>query len=394
MGLYDKLQNAISAGMNTVDPLFGGLIPRRTYEETPVIKEKKVKRQVNESPSLPRAENPVRQTGLQKASTSLLKPSNPNADKNYVFDWTEQELGIERSKVDLARDQLKHRMSQDTAELSLDTREQDRKEANDRTTSAINREKTDIDHRKQALDEWKTQNPEGEIKESADGEIVVIDKRSGKTIKTGIKGNNLSEEKKLELAAKNAKDLENIRQKNREKLKATPSGDEKKINPSQQRTAEKDAASELLNNPNYAWLNPKGVVTMSDDGRVIIDRTKLKGSKIDVENSTKVLDQFEKDWKAKSNERMNKTFTASSGGDEIDLDDDETVEMIAPDGGKLMVPKSEVEATRAKGARLAGESAAPASGQKPIEVDDSIELLYNDQNKVVGARNRKTPKVP
>ena len=396
MGLYDKLNQNIAAGMNSFDPLFGGLIPRRVIEDVPPRQQ----RIVSESslPAMPRPVERVRETGMDKVSKGIMGQQKP---MDVVIDWTGEKLALEKKKLDLERDKVGYTREMNEKKYGLDAREQERKELDDRNTLDIDRDKQEIDHRKTALDEWKTKNPEGQIETTKDGKIVIIDKRTGKSIDTGLTADSISEEKKLELQAKNAQELETVRQKNRVALEQTKNANTKlrNINPSQQRTAERDAAQEILNDPNYSWLEKSGYVVKEKDGSITINRPD-KASKPQ-ENFT--IDAFEKEWKKRSEARINKTFDNgnTNAGDPNAGGNVKTIEMINPRSGeKIQVPENEIEQARKDGAIIEGEqSNAPANNGRllntvpPEAVDDSIELYYNDQGKVIGARNRKNPKI-
>ena len=379
--------------MNPFDPLFGGLIPRREIQEQP--------RAVIESshPAMPRPNMsrsssmsssggvvdmpPVRQSGMDKIKA--IHPQNPLEGRNVVFDWTEQKINLAKKEQELESQKFGYAKDLGERKHSLDSREQDRKETKDRADYGIEVDKREIDHRKQALDEWKTKNPEGEIKTLEDGKIVVIDKRTGQSIETGLKADHLSEKEKLALA--HGYRMSEIAE--REKQQKTNAPD-KVVNPSQQRTAERDAANELLNDPNYSWLSEKGVVAITPEGVVIKRPEKgskwtAKGNK-DIDDTHTVIDNFEKEWKKRSEARMNKSI----GGNQPNVE--ETIDMVAPDGRKLKVPPADVQRLKDAGAKLMGEDYV-----KPVEamppVDDKIELFYDREGKVIGARNRKNPSV-
>ena len=379
--------------MNPFDPLFGGLIPRREIQEQP--------RAVIESshPAMPRPNMSrsssmsssggvidmpsVRQSGMDKIKA--IYRQNPLEGRNVVFDWTEQKINLAKKEQELESQKFGYAKDLGERKHSLDSREQDRKETKDRADYGIEVDKREIDHRKQALDEWKTKNPEGEIKTLEDGKIVVIDKRTGQSIETGLKADHLSEKEKLALA--HGYRMSEIAE--REKQQKTNAPD-KVVNPSQQRTAERDAANELLNDPNYSWLSEKGVVAITPEG-VVIKRPK-KGSSYfdsknkDIDDTHTVIDNFEKEWKKRSEARMNKSI----GGNQPNAE--ETIDMVAPDGRKLKVPPADVQRLKDAGAKLMGEDYV-----KPVEpmppVDDKIELFYDREGKVIGARNRKNPSV-
>lgn len=401
MGSFlNRLMNNINVERNDEDPLFGGLIPRRIDDRQQLSQPQgNTTQQPVMQPS--GMNTPIRQTGMNRVNDAMIYggQADSNQGKDYVFDWSRQKLDLEKDKQGLDREKFSFDKDKNAQRYGLDVREQDRKELDDRNTLGIDKEKlnlekdkVEIDHRKAALDEWKARNPAGDIQIAKDGKIFVVNKTNGTSIDTGLHSEHLSEAEKLKLGAKNASDLETQRQKGRMELEANKDKT-KNISPTAQRAAEKDAASELLNDPNYAWLNGKGIVTIATDGRVVIDRSKMSGSATDKTNGEVILKKFESEWKGKAHDRMNKTFDSTSKDSNINSD---TVEMIdGKTGEKLSVPKSEVETARTHGAILPGESKVDEVKKdtpKPLQVDDSIELLYNDAGKVVGARNKKAVK--
>lgn len=382
-GLLDKLTRNIALGMNPNEPLFGGLIPRRVIEP-PIIQEPTGR--IVQPPTPNTIQPPVRRTGLDRASEQYLS-GGVEQPRDVKIDWTGQRLDLDRAKHSLDTQKFLSDREESGKEFGLKSREQNRKEIDDKNRLDLDSEKHELDLRKQALDEWKTRNPEGQIQTTADGKIMIVDRRTGQSIDTGLLADALSEEKKLELQAKNAAELEGIRQKNRlalEKAKnKTNTGD--RINPSQQRTAERDAANELLNDRNYSWLADKGYIEFGEDGNLVIKRPDKSRTQ---ENFT--IDAFERDLKSKAEERMNKTFKRNVNDNTEEIEED-TVDMIAPDGGKLKVPKNEVQQMRNSGAKLAVEAEGLVTPMP--EVRDDIELFYDAQGRVIGARNKKNPKI-
>jgi len=204
-GFLNNLMNAIASGYNAEDPLFGGLIPRRRDDR----EEDYIRNKDYGPPTMPsRGSNPpIRQTGMDRVNDVMINNPNPQqgpsrggygrtaniGDKEIRFDYTNQQLGLEREKLGLARDKFYSDKGINEGELNLKNREQLRKETDDKNTLDINRDKQEIDHRKQALDEWKARNPEGEVK-VVDGKVFIVDKRSGQSINTGLAGEHFSEE--------------------------------------------------------------------------------------------------------------------------------------------------------------------------------------------------------
>jgi hypothetical protein len=253
--------------------------------------------------------------------------------------------------------------------------------------------KVDIEHRKAALDEWKARNPEGEVKVTEDGKLVVINKLTGKSLDTGLKADHLSEEQKIKLQISGQKEVEAERQKGRLKVEdrkdareALKSGTP--ISPSQQRVAEDDAATELLRDPKYSWLAKGGHVTVDKDGVHInrptsMDSDFFGASSEDKKKGVTAIDAFEKEWKSKAKERMNLSRDKEQLPD-VSTNND-TVQMLAPDGRQLQVPKTEVERMKGLGATISGETPVLT----PNKISNDIELFYNDRGEVIGARNKK-----
>lgn len=384
MGFLDKISGILN-NLPMDDPLFGGLIPRR--DERPLEREF-----IRDSRKRDSINTPIRRTGMDKVNDSFLGNQNRQGqqlgqdhDKDssdrpgrVVFDWSEQELGLKRKALDLEREKFGHARTTDQYESGLKGREQTRKETEDRNRLDLDRDKYDIDVRKQALEEWKNKNPEGDIKTDEEGRLMIIDKRTGKSIDTGLKADQLDEDDKLRIQHEYRK--KEIELQNR--------GRQRNINPSQQRTAEKDAFNEVMNSGKYKDI--QDYVEVSEDGRITINRPSDKDIKniwttqslnqqyTNINNINSKIAEFEKEWKSKSEERMNKIF--NTGGDDM-------VDMTDPDGNALRVPSSEVEKLKSSGAKVVGESEnKPKSMPK---VADDIELTYNDKGDIIGARNRK-----
>lgn len=371
MGFKDKL-NSIGI-INDIDPLFGGLIPRRetfqnedgmpSYNQiSPPNRGMVINPGSNRSIS---NYNGNSQPIMPERERFPLAPKNPLDSRDLVFDWTRQKLAQVYKSLSQDTEKLDFEKSKFGAQNELANKEYQHDVENDTETSRFNRDKlkadTDIAHRKAALDEWVKTNPEGEIKTLEDGKIVVIDKRSGKSVDTGLKSDHLTEEEKLKI--QHGYRTEEIKQ--RDDLVSDNVRASDRVNPSQQRTAEIDAANELLNKPEYSWMaqerkGGKKLITIGSTG-VVIDRSVFDDDKSgESENAKEVLKKFESDWKSGSDSRMNKSF--SSGKDKTTNDTissdkfpEETVEMIAPDGGKLNVPKNKVTELKGKGAKLVGE---------------------------------------
>jgi len=392
MGFSDKIAGILN-NLPLNDPLFGGLIPRRDETRLSGLDRERIERtspeaNLTNNTTSSRNRVPIRRTGMDKVTDSFLNQNRQDAGQSgqsdrpgkVVFDWSEQELNLKRRALDLEREKFGYERNKDEKEFGLKGREQNRKELEDEN-------RLDLDHRKHALDEWKTKNPEGEIKTDETGRLMIIDKRTGKSIDTGLKTDHLSEEKKLELQAKNAQELEGIRQKNRLALEAAKPG--KNINPSQQRTAERDAFNEVMNSGKYKDI--QDYVEVAEDGSIVINKPGDKDIKNwftfqslgqqhnNINNINKRIAEFEKEWKGKSEERMNKIFNTGS---------DDMVDMTDPNGAPLRVPKNGVEKLKSFGAKVVGEETDTKPKPMP-KVADDIEMMYNDKGDIIGARNRK-----
>lgn len=366
-GFLDRLLSSIAIGTNTNEPLFGGLIPRRVEREDNRI----ISNIDTGPPPMPRpVGGPIRQTGMDKISKNMLGGSGDNRGMDTRIDYSGQTLDLGRARLGLDREKFRSDKDIAESELELKGREQDRKETEDKNRLDIDRDKQEIDHRKAALDEWKARNPKGDIKTDENGRIVIIDKRTGQSIDTGLRGEHFSEEEKLKLQAINASDLETQRQAGREKLK-TP----RVVNPTQQRVAEDDAAAELLRDPRYAWMADNGIISFDKDKGLIVDSKKLNETDA-VHKSKAHLIEFEKDVKAKAGERMNKSF--SSG-----VEDEDTTNVTTHDGRTIQIPKSKVEEFN----KVKNEEEAKL--KKPDNVKSAIEIIRDSGGRVVYSGNVK-----
>ncbi|MGI0022743.1 MAG: hypothetical protein ACRD9Q_07775 [Nitrososphaeraceae archaeon] len=385
MGFLDKLLMNISAGQNSIDPLFGGLIPRRIDPELTNDDRRNYPTNNNifgpsESQTNNRVNHPLRPSGIDKISQA-------NQPMNVKYDTSGEELalnrakfGLEREKFGLEKEKFGAGQSQDVRDFNLKDRE--------------SQQKQEIELRKQALDEWKARNPEGEIKVDENGKIMIIDKRTGESIDTGLTGEHFSEEEKLKkqhIFRMDEIDAQSKAAMDRAKLTVsnkTPSY----ISPSQQRVARDDAAIELLRDPRYSWLKDKGFITTDNEGTHYKNPVEgyWTGSKKDVEETIKRMKEFQDEVKIKAQEIMNISRDNSMSTKE-DTNND-TIEMISKDTGKILdVPKSEVEAAKKAGHKLKVESDGLIESMP--EVDDTIELFYDRAGKVIGSRNRKNTNV-
>jgi hypothetical protein len=342
MGFLDNLRTNAQT-LNQVEPLFGGLIPRREVfmPERQMIRE-------------PTAFNPQimpmpRKRGLEKAAEAFAM-NEQQQPMDVVYDYRpelaaedrklkREQLGIEaelgRGKLGLERNKFGYEGMKDAKEFGL--------------KSEIDRAKVDVDRRKQALDEWKSKNPEGEIKTDKDGRLVIISKLTGKTIDTGLKSNDFSDEEKQKRDFLGREKLEVIKGEQDRLTEIIKKENEKpeRISQADQRTAEDDAAAELLRDKRYSWLLDEGNVTLDKDGLKIkrpVEGQFMGASKTQVDDANKVIDQFEKDIQTKATERLNRTFIKPNETPKVD---DSMVDMLTPDGRPMKVPKGDVEKMKA-----------------------------------------------
>lgn len=392
MALGDKINTALSVGLNPLDPLFGGLIPRREVIEEPSVTRREP-RQIgitSSPPPMPRPQAPpVRANGMQKLFNYFPENKNPLEDKNFVIDWTEQKLNLADKELELDRDKFGFLRDKDQREYGLNVREQERKERKDDYDARLADSKLDIDLRKQALEEWKTQNPDGQIEETADGRIFVIDKRTGQSIDTGLKGDNLDERERMRL--QHGYRMTEIAERERQQLENERA---QRVNPSQQRIAEDDAANELLRDPRYAWLANENIIARNSDGSISINHPDPKGKGFygrPVEEAIGTVNQFEKDWRTRADARMAKSFNSSRSASAKPG----FVRMVNPtNGDELDIPEAEVSQAEDDGLKRVGEGNTPVvttseTFRPANEPEDDIEFTYNSAGKVIGVRNKK-----
>lgn len=347
--------------------LFGDLIPRRIEEIPPEIVQNPVAQQMPRMAPI----GPARQPGINAIGEIANQNQGQGRIRNVKFD--DDRLEIEKARLD--REKFYSDRDDKLTGRNLDERKFQRDLTNDR-------DKADLENRKLALDRWQAENKDGEIKTDENGRLMLIDKQTGKSIDTGLKSGDMSEEEKMNKGLLNQKDMESIRQRNRVAIeKIRREGRNKQaITPSQQRIANDDAAISLLNGK-YNHL--KDYITVDESG-VRVDKPKAKSSWTDkgnkeVDNILFDIDAFEQDLKTEADKRLNMAFER----DEIeDEEETKTIDMITPDGRTIKVPENEVEEAKAAGAK-------DVSNAKPTVVADDIELMYNDKGQVIGARNRK-----
>lgn len=322
MGFTDQLRR-YTTNLNQQDPIFGGLIPRRE-----LIEAQPQQQMIQQRPIIQPQQQPI----MPKGALSGLSQQN-NQPGRVVFDWSRQEN-------DRANKALEYENENRKRSLSISEQALGQKTTDDKS-------KQEIDHRKQALDEWKAKNPEGQIV-TVNGKIHVVDKITGQSVDTGLAGDHIDEKEKIRLGIEGQKDVENVRARNAWSLSGANAEQAKTledlrqqnrkeladadrthktqlennkpgtaINPTQQRVAEDDAARELLRDPKFAWLERDKHITVDKDG--------IKVNRKDASNTT-YLDEFDKALKIKTKERMNTTRDKASLG-------------IPPDASSIGAPK-------------------------------------------------------
>ena len=386
MAFLDKLRlanifgNQISTGPQD---LFGNLIPRRVErEERPRFIEPEIMPQ--------RQSQTQTQSFPQQRGIDTLSNQRPDFTKDDMrigdVRWPDADRKIQEKALDLELEKFKYKQGYDARGLGLE----ERKEFN----------KTDIDRRKQALDEWQAANPRGEVKVSKDGKIHIINPTDGSTIDTGLMSGDLTEEEKIARQIAGQKEVAVIRGQEARKTAGVREANENPsyVSPTQQRAAEDDAIVELMRDPNYSWLADKGFVTFDSRAGLQIKRPTASGgmfghSKENVDKTNQRINDFETAVKSKANERMNKTRNKSSTMIEPEVDNN-TVSMVAPDGRQLQVPAGEVDAMKALGAKIVGEETVKPKSKSTsissgLQSDDDIEIVLDSRGKVIEARNKK-----
>jgi hypothetical protein len=354
MSFLNKLRLAQIFGGNDMMPgpgaqtLFGDLIPRRV--ERPVVRTVAVNDEVANSSNKRVMNNVPRVRGIDRIGAAPPE----NKPMNVVYDpgpeQFDKRLRLERDRLDFEKqDKTFDNM---TARGQLDV---------NRGELGVKRDQLDVNVRKQALDEWESRNPEGQIEQGEDGILYVIDKRTGAKKSTGLKGADLTEAERVRRNIAGRLDVvDKTKAANLELEKERQKGRFQGISPSQQRVAEDDAAAELLRDQRYAWMADKGYITVGDNG-VVIKRPTGGGGMFgaatvkEIEDSNKVIDQFEKDWKIKASERMNRgrgNVVANESDSVIQNPDSDIVEMVDPSGRPLFVPRGEVADLERKGAKV------------------------------------------
>lgn len=341
MGFLDKLLLNGVFNPPEEDPLFGGLIPFR--RQMPQMIQ-------SEMPGMIQPGAFARQSsGMGDKGMLARLPKEGGVDASPQRNVRYQDTDIDRARLGLDREKLRHTMNVDREQLSdVDMKmalEQQKFASDEKVTKeklGNERSKLEIDQRKQALDEWQAKNPQGEIKVDDKGNIVVINKQTGKSIETGLKSGDLTEEEKIKRNFAGQKEVEELRQKNRLGLEdKRQSGRNNEITPAEQRIAEDDAAAELLRGK-YANLSKR--ITRNRDGSMQFKR--YGDPELD-----KHFDAFEADLKTAATARMNRTKTPNVSTPEVTLSGD-IVDMVDPNGAPLKVPKADVERMKAAGAKV------------------------------------------
>lgn len=289
--LLKKLILASQIAENSNDPLFGGLIPQRVERELPA----EVSHPVQVNPVASRQQPIIPRSGINRLSED--RPMNvrfQNSGDTLLEEGRARSNALFDSYSRPKNAPLGYQNNQQLPGSQMNVVDS----------------KIDLDHRKQALDEWKAHNPNGQIKTDKDGRIVLINPVTGKTTDTGLKSGDMSDEDKRKHKLEDDKALiaERAKQQrisdNTKPIKDKDS--ERVISPSQQRVAEDDSARELLNDPRYSFLKDNGIITFDKSGGLNIDNAKA-GDKW-----KNHITEFNKELKAKSDERTNKTLTVNN----------------------------------------------------------------------------------
>lgn len=393
-GFLNRLASSGAFGrLDPNDPLFGGLIPRREIMSPEMAQPigRGMLGGVNQQPVVrqPAAPVPIGREALR----SQTKPP-----MNVVYDPTMEMMDLEKKKLEAGKQAASFSQNLESQKHGLaankEAFDQRLEESKFGEEKSKNKDTKEINERKQALDEWKAKNPDGQVEITKDGKIMVINKQTGKGMDTGLISDNLSEEEKLKLQHKNALELNAARGDQTRLTNATRP--RPAISASQQRVASDDAAAELLRDPNYSWLNqPSGknktpLISRSEKGDIVIRRPSVDdGTPEQVENATKMLLRFEQDWKAKTDEILNKQFnSAPAPGMNVPNHN-----MVDKDGNPLNVPPDKIQMALDAGATMVAgaETNTPKTPEiVPMpEVRDDIELYYDSKGRIMGARNRK-----
>lgn len=303
---------------NSADPLFGGLIPRRVERESPIQQET-----VNPPrPSIPQQNPGVPQPIVPRLGINRLAGRTPGYEEHsdhpgnaYFQQSGDTLLSSGRARANALFDS--YSAPQITAAEIMGGHQNNQQLPGSAPTN--DQVKTDLEHRKQALEEWKAHNPNGQIKTDKTGRIILINPVTGKTTDTGIKSGDMSDEEKRKHKLEDDKALIEERAKQQritENTKPIRDKDsERPISASQQRIAEDDSARELLNDPRYSFLKDNGIISFDNSGGLNIDNAKAASSKWKdkgvEKNATEHVKLFREELKAKAAERTNKTLTVN-----------------------------------------------------------------------------------
>lgn len=359
MGIANKFSNAISYGFNQIDPLFGGLIPRREVITAPVD-ETGVTRQTN---NISRGALNRQQPGIN----NKLQQETPfgNREVRFVAD-PDKAFRLERDRLDFEKDKFAYAKDQFNSEMQL----KQAKQYNDDV-------QLDINHRKQALEEWKARNPEGKIQVDKNGRVHIINPIDGSSVDTGLTSNDVSDEQKHLWKMEEDKETQDrIDKRNKytqdQITKRNKQNNIKGISPTQQRAAEHDALMELVNTK-YPSL--KDQLEFNSDGTIVLNNK--KGDLNKAKQFEGVLNE--------AKEIAKKRINAYTGGG--------TVTMYTPDGRELDVPEDKVDEMKANGAVFELPTKKEEKKELPAKKEDTtfpfnIEIIKDSSGRVVGVANK------
>lgn len=340
MGFLDKLRMNNVFNPNPLEPLFGGLLSFDQQEPT----ERKKTRSENMGIFTPRTKE--RDTGISRGMLAKRDKMLPSIETEsgeggqrrtptVRFDDTH----VAEGRLRLDRDKFRHesgldfeKLGDERKKMGLEERKFISDEKQEKSKLDLERQKHDVALRKQALDEWQSKNPQGELEVDKDGRIMVINKITGKSIDTGLKSGDLTDEETINKNFRNSKELEEIRRKNRLELEeARAANRNNTVSPTQVRAAEEDAARELLRGK-YASVSRN--IGFDSNGNLVYKRFG------DVEKD-KIFEQFDKDMKTLAKGRMNtkRDSTVTTPTVSSPEDTSEMIRVVGPNGETGRMPK-------------------------------------------------------
>lgn len=269
MGFLDKLRMNNVFGPYPDEPLFGGLIPFGHGEfnrQQPILRGM-VPTELVRKGSI----SNLNRKNLNRKEVTSQELSNKNLDRNNTGSRPRNvrfgdDDSLDRAKLGLERQKLMHAMAMDREQMSDADAKMMLEQQKFASDEKMGKSRLELDQRKQALDEWQRKNPEGDIKVDKDGRIVIIDKRTGRSIDTGLLSGDMSEEEKMNRNIAGQIKVEGVRQENRLALEDKKNQAGRPVSPSQQRVAERDTANQLLNSESYSRL--KDYIGFDDAGNL------------------------------------------------------------------------------------------------------------------------------